>query len=378
VLGAGGAVAALAIVGLTRIEVDTSFWGNLKPDHPLRQANTSFDRNLAGSSTLFVMLETGERDAFKRPENLRALRDLQVSIDEFAEVGDTTSLADYLMLVNRAFHDGEPEHFAIPASERLVSQFLFFFWHDQLGALVDSGFTSASILVRRSHFSSKEGLAMIQAIESRFEALPESIVASVTGQTPLIHRTIDEITRGQAVSLSGATLIILGILVVYFRSLRIALLALIPNALPVLVYFGILGLSGVTLNIITSLIACIVLGIAVDDTIHFLVRFRQQVRVVGDEGKAAELALRLVVRPVTVTTAALCAAFAVFLASGLKHQVEFGVLAACLLAFAWLVDMTFTPALCARMGFAREGAAAGRSAEEGRGEPCSRSLACGG
>ena len=135
---------------------------------------------------------------------------------------------------------------------------------------------------------------MIKAIESRFEALPESIDASVTGSSLLIIRTIDEITRGQAVSLSGATLIILGILVAYFRSLRIALLALIPNALPVLVYFGVLGLSGVTLNIITSLIACIVLGIAVDDTIHLLVRFREQVRIVGDEGKAAAAALRLV------------------------------------------------------------------------------------
>jgi len=378
VLGAAGAVAALAIVGLTRIEVNTSFTSNLKPGHPLRQSIVSFDRNLAGASTMYVMLETGERDAFKRPENLRVLRELQLSIDEFPEVGDTTSLADYLMLVNRAFHDGDPEHFAIPASQRLVSQFLFFLWHDQLGAFVDSGFTSASVLVRRSHYSSKEGSAMIKAIESRFEALPGSIDASVTGQSPLIIHTIDEITRGQAVSLSGATLIILGILVVYFRSLRIALLALIPNALPVLVYFGVLGLSGVTLNIITSLIACIVLGIAVDDTIHFLVRFREQVRIVGDEGKAAAAALRLVVRPVTVTTAALCAAFAVFLGSGLKHQVEFGVLATGMLAFAWLVDMTLTPALCARMGFAREGAAAGRGAMDGRGSPCSRSLATGG
>jgi predicted RND superfamily exporter protein len=195
---------------------------------------------------------------------------------------------------------------------------------------------------------------MIKAIESRFEALPESIHASVTGQSPLIVRTIDEITRGQAASLAGATLTIFGILVVYLRSLRVALLALIPNALPVLVYFGVLGLFGVTLNIITSLIACIVLGVAVDDTIHILARFREQVGTVRERRKAAELALLLVVRPCTVTTAALCAAFAVLIASGLKHQVEFGVLATCILAFAWLVEMTLTPVLLARMDCARE------------------------
>jgi predicted RND superfamily exporter protein len=377
VLGAGAAVAALAVVGLTRIEVSTSFTGNLKPDHPLRESITAFDRNLDGASTMYVMLETGERDAFKRPENLGALRDLQVSIDELPNVGDTSSLADYLMVVNRAFHDGDPEHFAIPASESLVSQYLFFLWHDQLGSFVDSGFTSASILVRRPSYSSSEGSAMIETIESRFETLPDSIDASVTGQSPLIIRTIDEITRGQAVSLSGATLIILGILVLYFQSLRIGLLALIPNALPVLVYFGVLGLFGVTLNIITSLIACPVLGIAVDDTIHFLVRFQEQLQFRANQREAAEAALRLVVRPVTATTVALCAAFAVLMGSGLKHQVEFGVLATCMLAFAWLVDMTFTPALCARVGFARERAAAARWEMEGMERPCSQTLAAG-
>lgn len=140
----------------------------------------------------------------------------------------------------------------------------------------------------------------------------------------------------------------------YFRSLRIALLALIPNALPVMVYFGVLGLSGVTLNVITSLIACIVLGIAVDDTIHFLVRFRAEVRRLGDESLAVEAALRGVVRPVTSTTAALCAGFLVLAASGLRHQVEFAVLSTGMLAFAWLVDMTFTPALCARLRLGEE------------------------
>jgi predicted RND superfamily exporter protein len=131
-------------------------------------------------------------------------------------------------------------------------------------------------------------------------------------------------------------------------------MALIPNALPVLVYFGVLGLTGVTLNVVTSLIACIVLGIAVDDTIHFLVRFKEAYKEVGDEAKATVLALTNVVRPVTATTAALVGGFAVFAASGLKHMVEFGVLAACMLAFAWLVDVTFTPALCARLGLDRD------------------------
>ena len=141
-----------------------------------------------------------------------------------------------------------------------------------------------------------------------------------------------------------------------FRSPRLALYALVPNALPVVVYFGLLGLSGVTLNIITSLIACIILGIAVDDTIHFLVRAQEFRAKTGDGDRAAVLALRSVARPVTSTSIALAVGFLVLVGSSLRHQVEFGWLAASMLAFAWLVDVTFTPALASRMPFGDDAA----------------------
>jgi len=88
------------------------------------------------------------------------------------------------------------------------------------------------------------------------------------------------------------------------------------------------------------------------------VRYREPVGIYGDERKGAIEALRIVARPVTTTTAALCGGFSVMMFSGLRHQAEFGLLATALLAFAWLVDMTFTPALATKMGL-------GRKSEEG-------------
>jgi predicted RND superfamily exporter protein len=353
ILTAGFLVAVAAAWGLTRIQVSTSFTHNLKPSHPLRQSITRFDESMAGSITLHVVMETDERDAFKDPVRLRQQQELEAWLLEQPLVTKTSSISEYLMVVNRAFHEGDPEYFAIPETKSLVSQYLFFLWYDQLESLVDSRFAAADILVRIPASPTHAIGDLMQRIEAKLATL-EGVTAYVTGDTPLIVRTIDEISWGQAVSLSGATLIIYLILVAYFRSLRVAAMALIPNALPVLVYFGILGLTGVTLNVVTSLIACIVLGIAVDDTIHFLVRFKEAYKEVGDEAKATVLALTNVVRPVTATTAALVGGFAVFAASGLKHMVEFGVLAACMLAFAWLVDVTFTPALCARLGLDRD------------------------
>jgi hypothetical protein len=134
-----------------------------------------------------------------------------------------------------------------------------------------------------------------------------------------------------------------------FMSFRVGLLALIPNVLPVLVYFGTLGITGVTLNTTTGLVACLVLGIAVDDTIHFLARFNTAAKRMADETKGVSEALWSVGRPVSYTTAALCLGFLAITTSSLQNQREFGALAAFTLGFAWLVDVVFTPALAARM-----------------------------
>jgi hypothetical protein len=139
------------------------------------------------------------------------------------------------------------------------------------------------------------------------------------------------------------------VLSLLFTSPRIGLLALIPNALPVLFYFGFLGLSGITLNSTTGLVACLVLGIAVDDTIHLLSRFNEAAKRHADEERGVTEALLAVARPVTYTTIAMCAGFLALTQSQFHNQVQFGALAALTLAFAWLVDMTFTPALASRL-----------------------------
>lgn len=350
ILLAGAVVAVLAFIGASQIVVSTSFVANLKADNPLRISSYAFDRELGGSTTFHVVIESDEKDAFKHPENLAEVHSLQQWLDDQPEISKTTSLVDYLMVVNRAFHGGDEDQFRLPETKRAISQFLFFFWNDSVEDLVSSKYDAVHIMTRAPAANSQTINAFIDRVEARMATLPEGLVGHITGDTVLIGRTMDEIAWGQAVSLTGAVLIIYAILLVYFRSFRVALLALIPNMLPVAVYFGVLGFSGVTLNIITSLIACIVLGIAVDDTIHFMVRFREKAAELGDDAQAAVAALRAVARPVTSTTVALCAGFLVLAGSGLHHQVEFAVLSTIMLAFAWLIDMTFTPALFAGIG----------------------------
>ena len=182
--------------------------------------------------------------------------------------------------------------------------------------------------------------------------LPDNIDAHATGTTPLIAAALDDVSRGQIASLSLAVVPILSIMIVAFRSVSVGLIALLPNALPLVVFFGALGWLGIPLNLSTSLVACVVLGIAVDDTIHLFARLRQNVTN-GHWGQAAiERTLDELIQPVTLTSAGLAAGFCTLSFATLKSQAEFGLLAAGTLIFAWLLDLSFTPALAWRCGLA--------------------------
>jgi predicted RND superfamily exporter protein len=169
----------------------------------------------------------------------------------------------------------------------------------------------------------------------------------------LLTRAADRISRDQALSLLTAGGVIGLVLVLYFRSLVVGLIALIPNVLPIALYFGAMGVAGVTLNNATALMGSIALGIAVDDTIHFLVHFRGLAQRTGDTRRAAKEALSEVGRPVTYTTLVLCLGMLVVATSELKTQAQFGALGAFTLAAAWAIDVVLTPALCSLIPLAR-------------------------
>mgnify|MGYP001296770417 FL=1 len=128
-----------------------------------------------------------------------------------------------------------------------------------------------------------------------------------------------------------------------FRSFYLAFIALIPNLLPIIVFFGVLGWIGIPLNLTTSLVASVVLGIAVDDSIHFFARLRQKVK--KEVSRPLESTIGSVIRPVSFTTAGLSLGFIMLISGQLLSQAEFGLLVAFTLVVAWLLDLTFTPAL---------------------------------
>jgi predicted RND superfamily exporter protein len=349
ILAMGALVTVFSVAGMTRIQVNTDTVSNFSMETDVRRSFEAVNQLMGGGTRFYVVLETDDRDAFKEPANLREMESLQEWLISQPEIGTALSVVDYVKLINRGFHDNDPEFHEIPDSKRLVSQLLVVGATDDIERLVDFDYQIARMVVRATVADSGEVARLVERVERRVEELPGHIRGRVTGNTVLVVKTIDDIAYGQALSLSSAVVIIYAILALLFTSVRMGFLAMIPNILPVLVYFGALGWAGISLNTTTGLIACLVLGIAVDDTVHFLTRFNSDAKKKASETEGVRGALTHVGRPVTYTSIALCLGFLILTTSSLKNQAEFGALAAFTLAVAWFVDLTFTPALASRM-----------------------------
>jgi len=349
---AAGLVFALSLFGMRSVRVGSEQVSKFPADAPVRADFEAVNTQLGGANLLFVVLETDVPEGFMEPVNLEAIVALQRWLEAQPEVGVTTSLADYVALIYRGFNGNDPAFLRIPETKRTVSQLLLFGASEDLDGFVDGRFQTASVRVRAHVVDSDDVAALTRRIEGRLAELPGQLRASVTGTSVVFNRALTEIIRGQAMSVGAALLLIYAVLALMFVSLRIGLVALIPNVLPVAAYFGALGLFGVRLNPGTSLVAPMVLGIAVDDTIHYFARFIRDAKRLGDERRATTSALKAVGRPVTYTSIALCVGFLMLNASELRTQGELGNLAAFALAFAWATDFFLTPALCARLRIA--------------------------
>lgn len=341
---------ALAVVAATRIEVNLPVIENFGEETEIRLAYQEVDRLFGGANQFYVMLQAEEKGAFERPDWLREVASLQTWLTDQPEIGGTTSVVQYLEVLNEAIGPDDPPARRIPDSENLIAQLLLFGANEELDVLLDRAHQVITIMVRSTATETSEFNRLAQRIDERLEALPAGITGYTTGNAILLTRAADRIARGQAISLALAGLMIGVLLVGYFRSLRLGLFALVPNMIPVLLYFGLLGATGITLNNSTALMGSIVLGIAVDDTLHLLVEYRRGLaRFIGDKQAALRHALTHVGRAISCTTLAVCAGLLVVGASALQNQAEFGMLGAATLAIAWLVDVTVTPALCLKL-----------------------------
>lgn len=342
-------VVILCLLAVPNINIGTDLVNSFKETSEVRKDFYAVNENLQGANGFDIVFETSVIEGFKEPANLKVIEALQEWLKQQPGVGGSTSIVDYIKVIHKGL-SGDENSYRIPDSSQTVDQLLAVGGNPELKDFASHDYQTARVMVRLKVVNSSDVIQLGDKIDAYLkDHAPQHLRGQITGNSYLVAKTMDNIAFGQAMSILSAFIFIYLILALIFMSFKAGFIALLPNIVPVLIFFGILGWSGVALNVTTGLVACIVLGIAVDDTIHLMAQFNKFGKLAGDQNKGIELSLKHVGRPVTYTTVALCLGFLTMLMSDMQTQIEFGVLSAVTLFFGWISDVTLTPAIATRM-----------------------------
>jgi CRP-like cAMP-binding protein len=214
-------------------------------------------------------------------------------------------------------------------------------------SVITRDFGQANVLVRTRFETSAEIAEVVGRIREWAEQHP-GLPAEPTGSIILLNGTTDDLVWGQVKSVTVALAVIFVVMSLLFLSAKVGFIAMLPNIVPVMFFFGILGWSNIQLNIGTSIIAAIALGIAVDNTIHYMVRFNRELQVTYDERLSLAAALSTVGRPIVYTSIALTLGFLVMRLSDFVPIRDFGSLSAATMLAALVTNVVLLPALLAQ------------------------------
>lgn len=358
VLVVTGVIMLVCLAGLVRIQVDTEFLSYFKEDSDIRQAADIIGKNLAGVSTFYVIAESDSTDAMREGDVLRGLERLQARIEAMPSIDKTSSMVNVIQLWHQAINNDEPDSLKIPATQEDLDAAIFLTIDQEEPAVrahhVVEDYSAMSIFVRSQLVSTSDLAKAIEEIETLGrEFLPPWVKVRATGTVVIFAKTITALVDSQRDSLGLAFLLVFLVMSGLFRSPLVGLVAMISNVIPILVIFGIMGWFGISLNLGTSIVASISLGIAVDDTIHYLMNYRGAFARSRDRRQAMAEALRRVTRPIIFTSIALALGFSVLCASDFGLLFAVGALSAMTMVTCLISDLFLTSALILTFDFGR-------------------------
>jgi predicted RND superfamily exporter protein len=354
--GVGAAALVLVAVfawGVRHLDVETTYLSYFPKDDPVRRAAEGVNEYLGlGDAAFFVVIDGPEADSITRLSTLHRIAALQDYIERVPQVKATTSIVDYVKLLHRTLHDNDPAYYGLPDTDAAVAQFMLLLDPGTLGDVLSGDSSRAAILVRSNIHVSATMNALVRKIEQfAADGFPPPFSVRVTGTRVLFDRTADDLAAGQVGSLVAALAVVFAVLTVQFLSPRFGLVAMGPNLVPIVVFFGILGWSSTPLGMATAMIAAIALGVGVDEAVHLLADFNDHVRKTADQHAAAIAALRGVGPPLVYSAVSLFFGVMVLLASNFVPLQQFGLFTGINVAGSLLTDLILLPAILASTRF---------------------------
>jgi len=352
ILVSSAILVTLSLVASTQVKLSHNPLKWFQPDNKDRIATETIDKQMNGSVTIEVVVDTGKENGWINPIKLKTLNNFATKIesymDEYTHVGKVVSLATIVKETNRALHENKEEYYTIPTDANLVSQELLLFENsgsDDLEDVVDSQFSKARITIKIPWTDSVYAVGIRDYVESEAKLAFKEDKVELTGMMPLLINTFSNAIFSSIQSYFMAAIAISFMMMLILGSVRIGLLSMIPNIAPIIMGLLLMATAKIPLDMFTLLIGSIAIGLVVDDTIHFMHNFKRYYLESGESSQAIEQTFLTTGKAMLITSVVLSLGFFAYLAANMISVQNFGLLTASVIIFALLSDLILAPAL---------------------------------
>lgn len=350
IVGAWTLIVAVSIGFASQVRAESSFIRIFKESSQIRRDTEAIQERLAGSVTVEIVLDTGREGGVKEPALLREIEKLEAFLESHSIVSSTQSVADYFKDLRRAFHGNDQREYRLPTSAEEAAQYLLLYEMDapdgDLREYVTFDYRQARITARVDMTTSNEAVELRREIEAYMATqLPSDIRGEVTGLMMLFANLEEYIRASLVQGFSGALVSIFVVFCFQMGSIGLGALVMLANTMPILITLGVMGMTGIRLDSMTAMVASIAIGLADDDSIHFVSRVRLKLKEGFDIVTALREALIEVGRALVYSGLALCGGFAVMLSASFVGAIYFGLLTMLTILVALTADLTLLPVM---------------------------------
>lgn len=369
IIGVFSAIMVLSLTGYPRVIVDTNFLESVKPGYGFKETFETLDQHFGGTTNVEIVINTGKNDGLKDVQLLTAM-------DQLAErakkerpdfVTKTTSLVNAVKDAHKNLMSRGPNkpgtespYYSIPADNQKLKQVLLLYDSadpESRKLFADDDWEKGRITLQVVNKSSFEYVEFLKQVESWLKEYLEPLKKSnaelsyyATGGIPIMMRLTGFLTESQISSFGLALAVITIIMFLIYGTIRYGMIAMLPNIFPILLTVGVTGWAKIPLDSDTLLVLPIAIGIAVDDTIHFLTHYRGELHAGHNRLEAIKTTLREVGQAMIFTSVILSVGFLIFLPSVYVPFRNFGMLSAIAISSALFADLFFLPALLTVFG----------------------------
>jgi hypothetical protein len=319
----------------------------------VRTATALVDKELRGSITMEVIIDTKKENGLYDSDLLKNLDKARIRAEKIEHenyfVGKGWSVVEVLKEIHRALHENQEKYYAITDNSALIPQEFLLFENsgsDDLEDLVDSSFSKARLTLKLPWMEAGKYASLNEELKSILkEELGDDVEVILTGMIPLLQRTMAASMTTMATSYAMAFLMITILMIIILGSIKTGIVSMIPNVLPVIMTIAFMNVFGMPLDIFTMLVGAIIIGLSVDDTVHFFHNFARA----HHRGVSVKVAIEETMlgtgRAMIATTIVLSLGFYIYIFASMSNLINFGLLTGTAIIIALLSDILLAPAL---------------------------------